>query len=166
VETTLDLWQLQQLERLLRSEPDRVERAMQVLWRAEPDLFRDVTIGAVDQDALTLDEAARALGVSQDEAERMLVDFRARQQNTAGVIEHKGEVAYLAGTHVSVWEIVREYRKADSVEQLYDSFPTLTRGLLMSALRYAERHPEEIDKQIAHYEAHLAKKRSEYPFAG
>jgi uncharacterized protein (DUF433 family) len=66
---------------------------------------------------------------------------------------------------VAVWEIVREYRKIGSVERLERSFPSLTRGELAAALKYAEHNPEEIENRILRYEDVRHRRLLQYPYA-
>ncbi len=162
-------WQLLQLQRLAKLDPERVESLMNTLFHQYPSLFSDLAIAAVDQEQMTVAECADRLGASEMIVEERLVEWRRRMITApdTAVVVHEGSksVARLAEGHISVWELVREYRKVGTLEALRSSFPAISEVELASALRYAQEHPEEIEEQIQAYEQMLAMRRSEYPFA-
>ena len=158
-------WQLCQLQRLADSDPERAETALNTLWRTSPGLFEELAISAVDQEQLGVAEAAELLGCTGEQVVERIVAYRQRNVRHAIVIDGQNSIARLSEGRVTVWEVVREYRKLGSVERLTQSFPGLTEGELAAALRYAEAHPQEIEEQISRYENILGKKRAEYPFA-
>ena len=162
----LEPWQFTQLKRLASFDPERLETTLNLVWNAYPGLFEEVCVSAVDQEQLTVARCAEVLGTDEGRVEELLHQFRSRPpQPAATVIRDERAVARLAEGHVAVWEIVREYRKLGSVERLVDSFQSLSRGELASALKYAEQNPAEIEALISKYEELLAKRRAEYPFA-
>ena len=162
----LEPWQFSQLKRLASVDPERIETTMNTVWNAYPGLFEEVCVSAVDQEQLTIARCAEVLGIEEGRVEELLHAFRSRpSQPSAAVVRDERSVARLAEGHVAVWEIVREYRKLGSVERLVDSFATLSKRDLAAALKYAEQNPAEIEAHIARYEALLAKRRAEYPFA-
>ena len=63
-----------------------------------------------------------------------------------------GPQAYLNGTRLQVWWIIRVLRNGDcsvdAVARLYD----LPRGLIKAALDYAAAHPVEIDAALAEFD--------------
>lgn len=160
-------WPLLQLQRMTRFMPERVEDAMHRLFELDPALRNDLVIGAVDQEMLTVEQAAEFTGIPAHDIERRLVEFRQLMAQREVKIEKNSEkaVARIAGVGVSVWEIVREWRRVGDMPQLHASFPSLTANELAVALTYAESHREEIDREIERYEAVVARRRSEYPFA-
>ncbi len=82
------------------------------------------------------------------------------------VIHHPNRnAACVAHGNVSVWEIVREWRRLGSIEALRQLFPRLPEADLAAAIGYAKDHPAEIDAQIDDYEQALARRRAEYPFS-
>lgn len=162
-------WQLQQLQRLAKLDIERVESLLNTLFLQYPSLYSDLAIAAVDQEQMTVAECADRLGMSEEVIEERRADWRRRMLTTTdtAVVVHEGSksVARLAEGHLSVWEVVREYRKVGTLEALRASFPGVSEVELASALRYAQEHPEEIEEQIQAYERMLAIRRSEYPFA-
>ncbi len=165
---TLEPWQLTQLQRLERLDPERTERVLNTLWEAHPELFEDLAVAAVDQEMLTVEGCAELLGYESDEIEHRLLEYRGRTQ-TAGcrivLDEERGNVARLAEARIPIWEIVREFRKLGSVELLREAFPFLTPSELVAAMRYAEAHPSEIEAQIQQFESLIERRKTEYPFA-
>ncbi len=160
-------WPLEQLQRMAKHDPTRVEGILSCLMQDHPDLLVDLVIGAVDQEMLTIQQASEWTGLEHYEVERRLYDFRRAYAYSEVAIERepRAGVARLAGMNVTVWEIVREYRKLGSVEALSQSFPDLTRKDLAVALRFAEAHPGEIQQQIEQYEAVVNRRKTEYPYA-
>lgn len=166
--TTLNPWQLGQLQRLSQSDPERVETILNTLWNSYPNLLAELAVAAVDQEQLSVESCAKLLLIDVAEVERRLVEFRQHHARfnyeQAVVVDHGSTVAKLVDSRVAVWEIVREYRKLGSVERLTEAFPSLPKSELAAALTYAERNPSEIEDQISKYESILQKKRAEYPF--
>lgn len=158
-------WQLAQLERLSQLDPERVETMLNTLWNSYPGLLEELATLAVDKGQITLEAFAVASGISVEEAETRLHAFRNAGFRLETAVVHSQNIARLAKGQVAVWEVVREYRKLGSVEMLKTVFPGLSESELASALRYAERNPDEIQAQIDDYERMLARRRAEYPFA-
>src|SRR5438552_6747308 len=95
----LESWQLAQLQRLERLDPERTERVLNTLWAAHPELFEDLAVAAVDQEMLTLERCSELLEVSVEEVELQLLEYR--QRTSAGGCrivhdEERGNVAKLA----------------------------------------------------------------------
>ena len=165
---TFESWQLPQLQRLSKLDPERVESFLNTLWRQYPGLYGELAISAVDQEQLSVDACAELLNIRSEEVEERLLAFRrsALPLDTAVVHDDSAKhVARLANGQIAVWEIVREFRKLGAAERLRDSFPGVPEGELAAALRYAQEHPDEIEAMIAEYEGILAKRRSVYPFS-
>ncbi len=166
--TKIEPWQLDQLKRLSQVDPERVETMLNTLWKSYPGLLADVAIAAVDQEQFSVADCAALLGIETSAVETRLRAFRQVQANAdcqwAVVVDNNSSVAKLADSSISVWEIVREFRKLGSVERLTESFPSLAKSELAAALVYAEQNPAEIEEQILKYEEMLNKRRSEYPF--
>ncbi len=163
--TSLEPWQLVQLERLAETSPERVERALNILWDADPDLLAEVAIEALDQDEITPDRCSQMLGIALDEVESRLTIHRKKALKRCCVVVAEGAVAKLADGGLPVWEVVRVYRKLGSIEKLQEAFAGVSTQTLDSALAYAKHHPDEIENQINRYEQMLERKRAEYPFA-
>lgn len=164
METTHNPW-LEQLQLLLRTCPDRVERALTKLWEADPDLHRDLAVGAVDHGRISPEDGAACLGVEAGELERLLDEYRRNQRESTGVVEKRGGTAFISGTQVAVWEVVRAYRRFGNLDLVLEGFPILSPAAVQAALRYAESHHEEVETAIAGYEQRVARRRNEYPFA-
>lgn len=161
----LEPWQTRQLQRLAAIDPERAEGMLNTLWQQYPGLYEEMAIMAVDQEALTVAQTAELLSIPTAEVDAKLVAWRRREVGSERLVV-AGPVAKLEETGVPVWEIVRELRKLGSVERLESRFPTLNRGQIAAALRYAQNHPQEIEDQIGRYEEARERQRAEYPFAG
>ncbi len=163
----LEPWQLGQLQRLASLDSERAETILNTLWKSYPGLFEEMAISAVDHEVLSVDECASRLKNTAAEVEAMLLRFRQRSLRIdRAVVFHEGSsIARLHESQLSVWEIIREFRKLGSVERLEETFPSVPRIELAAALTYAEEHPKEIEDQILMYEEAVMKRRAEYPFA-
>lgn len=161
-------WQIQQLQRLAKHDPERLELIMNTLWNQFPGLLGEFAVAAVDSESMSVDECSRFLDISPAEVEERLRGHRKCELRTENAVvhDHNKQVARLAMGNVAVWEVVREYRKLGSVERLREAFPALTEGELAAAMKYAEAHPAEIEALISDYERVLARRREEFPFAG
>src|SRR5438876_12439919 len=74
--TSLEPWQIAQLDRLSTTDHDLVESALNCLWDAQPELLEQIAVGAVDQGDVTIERAAQVLGISAQAVEQKLADFR------------------------------------------------------------------------------------------
>jgi uncharacterized protein (DUF433 family) len=116
-----------------------MERILNSLWSANPGLF---------------EELASAAGESAD--------------RTSGfaVVENGGaSVARLSESRIAVWEIVRAYRKAGSLDRLEKEFPNVEPGELQAAVNYGAENAGEVNLLIERYEALLEQRRAQYPYA-
>lgn len=163
----IETWQWLQLQRLSCVDRERAEQVLNTLWSTFPGLYEEMSISAVDQEMLSIDECAMRLSISPSLVEEKLLAYRrcAVSMDSAVVRDETKHVARLAQGQIAVWEVVREYRKLGSVERLTETFPGLSEGELAAALRYAETNSGEIECLITEYENVLAKRRAEYPFA-
>lgn len=160
-------WQLNQLARVATIDQELIETSLNTLWRQAPGLFEQVVLSACSQGEIPAERAMAMLDLDEESLNYRLMMFRKSSVVVAGsaVVEAAGRPATLAGGSISVWEVVREYRKIGSIERLVESFPTLTTSELLAAVKYAANHPQEIEEQIAAYEETVARRRSRYPFA-
>lgn len=160
-------WATLQLQRMTRFFPERVDEAMLRLFELDPGLRNDLVIGAVDQEMLTVQQAAEYTGMAVEEIDGRLMEFRTLMAQRDSKIEKMSDkaVARVVGAGISVWEIVREYRRVGEFELLRESFPALTLTELTMAINYGKEHSDEIDREIERYEQVVARRRSEYPFA-
>jgi len=163
----LEPWQLLQLQRLAKLDPQRVEMIFNTLWDRYPGLYTELAISAVDQELLSVEDCAERLSLSAEQIEKDLIDFRQCAGSIeTGVVPDRRNVACLAEAGIPVWEIVRQFRKLEcSLERLCAAFPGLSQVELSAALRYAQANSEEIEGKIAEYETVLAKRKAEYPFS-
>lgn len=160
-------WSTLQLQRMTRFFPERVDEAMHRLFELDPQLRNELVIGAVDQEMLTVQQAADYTGIPPEEIELRLVEFRTLMAQRDVRIEKLSEkaVARVVGAGISVWEIERERRRVHSTEVLRDSFPALSKNEIELALAYAQDHADEINSAIERYEQVLARRQAKYPFA-
>lgn len=165
---TLGHWLIPQLERLAKSDPGRIEDLLEALRLSRRDLFDELHLMAVEHADLSQADAANRLESTLLDVQTRLEAFREASADAAEtqIIEHdRHGVAKIANKHVTVWEIVREYRRVDSVEAMRGAFPVLSEGELRSALIYAGRNPDEIGAQIRAYEEVVERSKAAYPFA-
>lgn len=166
--TTLGHWALPTLERLARSHPERIDEFLEAVRASRPDLFDELHLMAVEHGNLSREEAAVRLHAEPSAVETRLQVYREALtfESESQVIERDRQgVARISGKHVTVWEIVREYRRTDEVDAMGSTFPGLTEGDIRAALIYAGRHPDEIGAQIRKYEEMVERNKAAYPFA-
>ncbi len=164
----LEPWQVLQLQRLAKLDPERVESLLNTLWHQYPGLYEELSIAAVDQDMLSVDQCAELLNKPSWVVDEKLLQYRSSTVSVESAVvrdDSHRHVARLANGQITVWEVVREYRKMGSVESLRGSFPGVSEGELAAALRYAQENSEEIEALIREYEEVLALRRASYPFA-
>ena len=164
-------WQIAMLGRMELADPERLETYMNTLWEQFPQLYESLAIAAVDQEELSVPHCAELLNTTTEEIEEKLRCYRIADRfhqhtiSKAVVVMNDEAPARLAEGQISVWEVVREYRKLGSVERLTSSFPGLKPIEIAAAMKYAEQHPEEIESQIDRYESMLARHHAEYPYS-
>lgn len=166
--TTLGHWIIPQLERLAKSHPERIDDLIESLRHLRPDIFDELHLMAVEHGQLSHEDAAARLHADIAVVETRLETYRRAMTfaTESQVIEKdRHDVAKIVNKHVTVWEIVREYRRTDSVEAMRGAFPGLSEGELRAALIYAGRNPDEIGAQIRAYEEVLERSKAAYPFA-
>lgn len=157
-----EAWQLEQLGHLAASDSDRVGRAFEAFWKANPDLLNDVVLSALDRRRISHEQAASILNVSLKQVTKRLESFRTESAAWEQFIEHDPEhgTVRLVDTHIPVWEVIREYRRIGSVAGLCESFPMVSHGALAAALKYADAHAEEIQTKISAYETYLDRRKA------
>ena len=166
--TTLGHWILPQLERLARSHPEKLDDLLESIRDSRPDLFDELHLMAIEHGQLSRAEVAEMLGADSSVVETRLKVYReAMTFATESQVIQKDRhgVARIADKHITVWEVVREYRRTDEVEAMGATFPGLSEGEIRAALIYAGRNPDEIGAQIRAYEELLERNKAAYPFA-
>lgn len=154
-----ELWTLRQLERLEARAPGSTVEALRELLANHPALREAVVVGAAEEDQISLAEGAERLGLPLDDLTRRVVDHR-RNNGTSVDPDGGPNGPRLRGSHVAVWEIVREYRLHGSLDAIARDFPAIPHKELEAALEYAETHSEEIDSFIDRYESLFAHRTS------
>jgi uncharacterized protein (DUF433 family) len=164
--TSVEPWQLTQLQRLAILDPERVESLLNHLYNVQPTLLLDLAISAVDQEEMSVCQCAQMTGLNEDQVESQLYAHRNRSVRAEAVVSFDGErhIARLAKGGVAVWEVVRAFRQRGSINGLVEAFPSVSMNELLAALAYAEKNAEEIEDQISTYEAVRQRKQAEYPF--
>ncbi len=164
--TKYEPWQLSQLLRLARFDPERLETILNTVWTMYPALRAELAVSAVEQAELRVVDAATFLGLTAEEIAERVEQYReASWAISQAQIVESDRGAMVEDTQVPVWEVLREYRKLGSLDRLTESFPGMTTGQLSSAIAYAREHMEEIEAAIMAYEVLRAQKRAAYPFA-
>lgn len=152
-------WQLQQLQKLSVTEPERLQPIFEAIWAAFPDLYEELLISAVDQEVLASVDAADRLGISPTSIDLMVIDARHKRLALGhSIVQSGNQPAKLAESQVAVWEVVREYRKHRSVEKLKESYPSLNVSEIQAALLYWEGNVEVVENQIQRYEDRIGKR--------
>jgi hypothetical protein len=161
----LEPWQIAQLGRLSTIDPDRIESALNALWKDRPELLEQVVIAGVANGDVSSLCAARQLDLDESEVEKKAAEFNRRSLKRCCLVICESGVAKLADGGIPVWEVVRVYRKLCSMERLQQAFSGVSADTLASALDYAQMNPEEINHQIERYEEMVERRRAEYPYA-
>jgi uncharacterized protein (DUF433 family) len=165
---SLGHWLIPQLERLGKTDSRRIEELLDVVRAYRPDLLDELALMAVEHGQLTHEEAAEILG-----SDTVVVAIRLQTLRDAfdeavqgqTIVKDKNGVAKIDGKPVSVWEVVREYRRTDSVDAMKGALGSLTESEIRAALVYAGRNPDEIGAQIRAYEEVVERSKAAYPFA-
>ncbi len=152
-------WTLRQLERLEARAPGATAEALRELLANHPHLREAAVVGAAEEDQITLAEGAERLGLPVDDLTHRVMEHR-RLNGTSVDPDGGPNGPRLRGSHVAVWEIVREYRRHGSLDGLARDFPAIPQKELQAALDYAETHGEEIDSFIERYESLFAHRTS------
>lgn len=163
---TMEPWLLPQLRRMAITHPERLDAVLQEVIDNHPELFEELAIIALDSGDLTPGQAAEVLATDPQKVEELLKQYRQKAAESVGVLIGKDiqGVARVPGKHVTVWEIVRAYRKMGSVAALRAMLPGLSEDEVRAALAYAGENPDEIGAQIREYEALVERTRAAYPF--
>ncbi len=150
-----DAWMICQVQRMIRTRPERLTSILIQLKESLPEAFEEMILTALEHGDVTTERCAEELGVDQaalilkQEAFRQLLSDSAESP----VISKDSQgTARVKGTMIAVWEIVRKFRKSSSVSDLRDSFPSLTELELRAALAYAGRNPDEVQGQISAFD--------------
>jgi uncharacterized protein (DUF433 family) len=161
-------WHLAQLLRMTRFFPERVEDAVSRLFESDPELRNDLVIGAVDQEMLSIEQAADFTGMIPSEIETRLIEFRnqmAFREVRIEADEDRPGSAKIAGAGIFVWEIMRVLQKGGSVDAVHVAFPTLNATEIRVAVDFGNAHLTEIEAEILRYEQVVKRRQSEYPYA-
>ena len=148
-------WMLPQLRRLSRIKPVAFEELVSHLREFHPQTYEELCLLAVEHGDLNQSDCAVCLSTDVSNLAVRLEIYRSEAGNDENVIligiDENG-VACLVDSGIFVWEIVREHSKLGSLEALKDSYASLTEAELRAAIRYADRHPDEIQRKIRAYE--------------
>ena len=151
--TPFEKWQVARLERLSKTDPGRLEAALNTLWAAQPDLLQRLTIEAYADGEINAAHAAKLLSISVSEVDALTEVLRRNALKQTCVVVCDGSVAKTADGELPIWEIVRVYRRLGSITKLRVAFPSVRSAVIDSALRYARENPAEIERQIEEYES-------------
>lgn len=164
---TIDLWLVDQLRRMAKTQPERFEGFVRSLQQALPAEFEELALMAVDEGSLQASDCAVVLMVDSEELNVRLEGYRNNTDDLPdGLIEIDGNrVARIVDTQVAVWEVVRVFRRVGSVAELKQAYNSLSERELRAALAYAGNNPDEIAASIEQYEAVVNRAREAYPFA-
>jgi len=161
-------WLIEQIVRLAHSNPERFRQLVDVVQSEAPEIYEELAIMAVEHGQMTPSECAVCLATDEQSVDFRLEVYRrdaSESIDTVLIQSDPAGVARLAASQVTVWEVVREYRKVGSVANLKTAFPGLTESELRAALVYAGRNPDEIGAKIKQYEEFIQRTKTAYPFA-
>jgi uncharacterized protein (DUF433 family) len=100
-----------------------------------------------------IEQLARRARRSFSEVAQDLLEEAIRMRECPGIHfadEPAGRVARVTGTGLGVWEVIDLYQGLDgNAKKLRRRYPHLSSAQLEAALRYYERHPDEVDALIA-----------------
>lgn len=158
-------WQLRQLQALSHSRPDRIATALETLFESHPDVHCDVVIGGLQDEAISVEEAASELNVNFEQLETLRQEYldRNRMLEHPEIEHHQNRPATLVGNGLAVWEVVREYRRSACSDTFRAALPSVSKAQLEASLAYASTHKDEIDELIRQYESFKSIRTSEYP---
>lgn len=161
-------WVAAAAERLAQMWPERLEALLSEALSHDPQSKLDYALWAIELGELSRAEAAEWLDIDAAELDTKLEQMRGTisddERSRLVVIDQNG-IARLSGTSVTVWEVVREFRRSDSVEGINRLFPNLSPQAIRSALSYAGSNPDEIGAQIKSYEEHVKRSKAAYPYS-
>lgn len=146
---------LPQLRRLARVKPESFEVIVGHVREFHPGLYEELCLMALEQGDISQSECAVCLATDVSHLAVRLEIYRNDVGDSGNPIlieVDENGVACLVDSRIFVWEIEREFRKLGSIDALKESYTGLTEGELRAALRYAERHPDEIERKIRAYE--------------
>lgn len=163
----LDHWQLNQLQRLAKQDPERIERILNQVWAEHPGLFEELAIAAVDQEMLPVEQCADLLKTTPEAILERRASMRraALRVDCAIEFDEATKMARITDSKIAVWEVVRQFRITNSIEAVVEALPSLTEAQVAAAVKYADEHPREIDSLIHAYEVVRGKRKEAYPFA-
>ncbi|MFM9872460.1 MAG: DUF433 domain-containing protein [Fimbriimonadaceae bacterium] len=153
-------WMLPQLRRLARIKPAAFDELVGHIREFHAELYEELCLMGVEHGDLEQSECAVCLATDVSKLAVRLEIYRADTGNDENAIlieTDENGVASLVDSGIFVWEIAREHRKQGSLEALKNSYASLTEAELRAALRYSERHSEEIERKIRAYEERFVK---------
>jgi predicted HTH domain antitoxin len=65
-------WAVEELIKLSEIQPEMVENALEQIWKAKPNIYKSVVIGAYLDEKISLGKAAELLGITRIELQRDL----------------------------------------------------------------------------------------------
>lgn len=160
-------WLLKQLGGLLTRQPENFSRVVGAIRRELTDEFEEMVLGAVDCGELSVENASELMMTDEAGLDSKLEIYRQEHDGLeVNILIETNErgVAEISGTKAKVWEIVLKFRELGSLEALQSSYLGLTLSELKAALRYADRYPDEIERQIEAFRKVNDRLKAAYPF--
>lgn len=160
-------WLLKQLGGLTYRQPENFNLVVGVIRRELPDEFEEMVLGAVDCGDLSVENASELMLTDEAGLDSKLEIYRQEQDGLeVNILIETNErgVAEISGTKAKVWEIVLKFRELGSLEALQSSYLGLTQSELKAALRYSDRYPDEIERQIEAFRKVNDRLKAAYPF--
>ncbi|MCB0825649.1 MAG: DUF433 domain-containing protein [Armatimonadetes bacterium] len=167
--STTEPWLITELKRLAITQPEKFDQIADHLRAFHGPLFEKLALSALEHGVLEPEECAICLATDVSSVAMRLEIFRrdvSEDGNTLLIEKDARGVARVTGSEVKVWEIVREYRKRGSIEDLAEAYSGFTAAELRAALRYGEEHTEEIDAKIHEYESFFANAKNSFMKSG
>lgn len=148
------------------ADPERFDLLVDHLRTFQPELFEDLALTALDEGDLSEEACAVVLSTDLSSLTERLETYRESDNgNPIAIALDDFGVARLTRSRLAVWEVVREYRLAGSLDSTEATFAGITPAEVRAALKYAEQHEEEINKRIAAYDDFQERAKAAYPFS-
>ena len=167
--STTEPWLITELKRLASSQPEKFDQIADHLRTFHSELYEKLALSALEHGVLAPEDCAICLATDVSSVAVRLEIFRrdvSEDGNSLLIEKDTRGVARIAGSEVKIWEIVREYRKRGSNEELAEAYSGFSAAELRAALRYGEDHSDEIEAKIHEYESFFANAKNSFMKSG
>jgi len=85
------LWEVEELQKISKIQPELVTQALNNLWKSNPELYKDIVINAYIDEKINLSKAAELLAMSRNKFSQEL-KVKGIPQRNLSQIDIKAEV--------------------------------------------------------------------------